>query len=135
MATEIRSGNTKVSTLKKEVENSISILTLGYINKRVERQLVDGAKFIAMISTPPYNKCKKVSKLKEIITEERKKLQVELKQADPYMVGHQFTIFENVKEVSPEEQLEILRHNEELKKEIHWLHKCLGICSNKDYFK
>ena len=131
----IRNGNMKVETLKEEVRKSLELIKEGYIHKRAERQLVDGAKFLEMISKTPYKNCDTVSELKSRISEERKKLKTKLEELDSYIPGHQFAIFETSEEIAKKEQDEITKEKSRLEKEIRWLHKCLGMCANRDYFK
>lgn len=131
----VRSGNLKVSSMKKEIDQNIILLEVAYKNPRIERQIRDGTLFLDMIAKPPYATCRTVSKLKKKISEEREKLKQELRNLDYHMPGHQFSIFETEEEVSEEERKELEYKKIELKDQIRWLHKCLGMCSNKDYFK
>lgn len=131
----VRSGNMLVINMKKEINKSLALLELGYINKRVQRQLVDGNKFLEMLEKDPYKSCRKVSDLKDKIKEERKKLKERLSQTDKFMPGHQFSFFETVQEISKQEQIELNNEKARLLNEIRWLHKCLGMCTSRDYFK
>ena len=54
---------------------------------------------------------------------------------DRYMPGHQMTIFETIEEVTEEEQKEFEKIKKEYEVQIHWLHKCLGMCCDRNYFK
>ena len=76
----------------------------------------------------------KISDLKKRIKIEREKLKERLVEIDYYMPGHQFTFFENPKETTEQEKKEIATEKIRLQKEIRWLHKCLGMCSNRNYF-
>ena len=131
----IRSGNVKVSKMKREIAERLSILSLGYGHKRVKRQLEEGRNFLDMIEKFPYRGCDTVSKLKKKISEERNKLKERQMALDVNMPGHQFSLFEIPQEVSEQQQIEISREQLWLEGEIKWLHKCLGMCSNRDYFK
>lgn len=130
----IRSGNLKVSNMKKEIVFFLGQLQQGEIDGRVRRQLADGKKFLAMIETDPYKDCKTVSKLKTKICDERNKLKDVLVVIDRFTPGHQFTMFELAEEISPKEQRLRERQKAKLEREIKWLHKCLGMCSNRAYF-
>ena len=131
----IRSGNLKVKKLKEEVESAVVMLKFSYITRRSSRQIMDGTKFLEMIAKPPYVGCRTVSDLKKKIKEERNKIKEEITKIDRYMPGHQLTLFETIEDITEEEQKEIERKKQEYEAELHWLHKCLGMCSNKDYFK
>ena len=132
---DIRSGNLRVKKMKEEIECAVVMLKCSYITKRSQRQILDGTKFLEMISKPPYRGCRTVSQLKKKISEERNKIKEELLKIDRYMPGHQMTIFETTEEITEEEQKEIEKKKLEYEAELHWLHKCLGMCSNKKYFK
>ena len=131
----IRSGNLSVAKMKKEIEESLAILQNGYIHKRAMRQLVDGAKFLEMLQEPIYKKCLTVSQLKKKISEERNNIKARLIRTDSYLPGHQFTFFETISEISKEQEAKLAQEKTRLLEEIRWLHKCLGMCSNRDYFK
>ena len=131
----VRNGNLSVSKMEAEIKESLAILEAGYLHKRAQLQLVDGARFIEMIKQPIYRQCKTVSDLKKKISEERNKLKDQLVQIDKYMPGHQFTLFEILEKKSPEEQREMEMEKERLLVQIRWMHKCLGMCSNRNYFK
>ena len=121
--------------MKKEIAERLGILSLGYGHKRVKRQLEEGYNFLEMIERHPYKGCETVSKLKQKISEERNKLKARVIALDANMPGHQFSLFENPQEVTEQQQIEISREQQWLEGEIRWLHKCLGMCSNRDYFK
>jgi len=131
----IRNGNLSVTKMKKEIEQSMISLQLGYLHKRARRQLTDGAKFLNMIELPMYKSCLTVSSLKKKISEERERLKQQLLELDESMPGHQMTFFEVVKEVTTAEQTIKSKQIANLEFEVRWLHKCLGICSNRLYFK
>ena len=131
----IRSGNMKVSKMKEEITERLTILSLGYGHQRAKRQLEEGRNFLRMIGKAPYKSCETVSKLKQKISEERNKLKDKVAQLDVNMPGHQFSFFEAPQNVTGQQQLDIERELQWLEGEIKWLHKCLGMCSNRDYFK
>jgi hypothetical protein len=134
----IRSGNMRVSKMKEEIIKRLAVLGFGYnpetCNPKVKRQLDQGYNFLDMISKPPYSQCSTVSTLTEKIKEERQKLQEKYQVLDVSMPGHQFSLFETIQEVSQEAQDRIAVEQMLIKQEIDWLHKCLGICKNRDYF-
>ena len=131
----IRDTNIRVYYLEREIREALSKLRARPLTERSERQLVDGAKFLEMIKHTPYSRCKTVTSLKERIVKERNKLKAELVKIDTGSSGHQLSIFEMMDERTEEEKKRHEARVAKLKDEIHWLHKCLGICKNTDYFK
>ncbi|MBQ8043562.1 MAG: hypothetical protein IJ272_05375 [Clostridia bacterium] len=135
----IRSGNMKVSRMKDEITKRLAVLAVGYnpkkCNPRVKRQLEQGYNFLDMISKPPYRYCTTISSLIEKIKEQRDGLQARVLALDTHMPGHQFSLFEKPQDVTPEQQDEIAKEQMWLEQEIKWLHKCMGMCKNRDYFK
>ena len=132
---DIRSGNMSVKRMKEEIVKEVTYLELRYKTKRSKRQIEDGNKFLEMISKAPYASCKKISTLKKMISEKRDAIKKAIIENDKFMPGHQFTFFENSEEISDEERNEVLEQNKRLKEEAHWLHKCLGMSCNRNYFK
>jgi hypothetical protein len=124
----------KVVNMKKEIAEWLAILSLGCGHKRAKRQLQEGHNFLDMIDKPPYKECETVSKLKQKISEERNRLKDKCDKLDANMPGHQFGFFETPQEVTSLQQEEIECAQKWLQEEIRWLHKCLGICSNRNYF-
>ena len=131
----IRDTNIRVYYLERQIREALSKLRNRPLTERSERQLVDGAKFLEMIKHTPYSRCKTVTSLKERIVKERNKLKEELVKIDTGSSGHQLSIFEMMDERTEEEKKRHEARVAKLKDEIHWLHKCLGICKNTDYFK
>lgn len=135
----IRSGNMKVSNMKKEIYSRVEELkSIHYgrvANTRGTRQMYQGMNFLDMISKPPYVSCVTVSDLMRKISEQRNNLKARMLALDTNMPGHQFSLFEKPQEVTQEQQDEIAKEQMWLKQEIEWLHKCLGMCKNRDYFK
>jgi hypothetical protein len=131
----IRDTNIRVYYLEREIREALSKLRSRPLTERSERQLDDGAKFLEMIKHTPYSRCKTVTSLKERIVKERNKLKEELVKIDTGSSGHQLSIFEMMDERTEEEKKRHEARVAKLKDEIHWLHKCLGICKNTDYFK
>lgn len=136
---DIRSGNMKVSRMREEIAKSLAVLAVGYnpkrANLRAKRQLEQGYNFLDMISKPPYRSCTTVSALAKMISEQRYQLKARVSALDVNMPGHQFSLFETPQVVSQERQEQIAKEQMWLNQEIEWLHKCLGMCKNRDYFK
>ncbi len=130
----IREGNVRVYYLEREIREALNVLRARPITQRSERQLVDGAKFLEMIKHTPYSRYKTVASLKERIVKERNKLKAKLVKLDAGSVGHQISIFEMIDERTEEQKKRDAAKVDRIKEEIHWLHKCLGICKNTDYF-
>ena len=135
----VRSGNMKVSNMKREIYSRVQELkSMNYgriANTRGKRQMQQGMNFLDMISKPPYVSCVTVSDLMKKICEQRNNLKARMLALDTNMPGHQFSLFETPQAVSQEKQEEIAKEQMWLKQEIDWLHKCLGMCKNRDYFK
>lgn len=140
----VRDGSVTVFILKKDVKRNMDILRqrrymAGESNKeymsRIERQLNDATKFLEMLNGYSYTSCKNVDELKRRISGRRNKLKQKLISLDVNQVGHQISIFDDVSVLTEEELNARETDINNLKEEIHWLHKCLGICQNKDYFK
>ena len=135
----IRSGNMKVSRMKDEIAKRLAVLAVGYnpkkCNPRVKRQLEQGQNFLDMISKSPYRQCDTITSLTKKISDRRQELKARMLALDANMPGHQFSLFETPQNVSEEKQEEIAKEQMWLKQEIEWLHKCLGMCKNRDYFK
>ena len=132
---DIRNGNLGVEKMKDEIYAYLFLLKERYPNKRIMRQLVDGDKFLEMISKPPYCHCKTVSQLKIKISEHRNSLKALLERTDKYTENYQMTIFDSFEQISQTRCNQVLQERKRLTEEIKWLHKCLGMCSNRDYFK
>ena len=131
---DVRSGNMLVKNMRIEIIEDLNRLKRLYLSQRVQRQLMDGASFLDMISKPPYNNKRTVSDLKKKISSERNLLKEKLVSMNQYMEGHQFTMFEQVNETTIKEQKQLEKESERVKNQIHWLHKCLGMCSDRGYF-
>lgn len=127
----IRSGNLSVANMQSEIVKSMSALKKKYLHKRAMRQLLDGDKLIAKA---PYNRCKTVGELKNTISQERNHLKNVLKDMDKYTPSYQLSLFETYEQPSKRELELIEKEQLRLQEEIRWLHKCLGICSNRQYF-
>lgn len=132
---EERNGNMLIKRLKQEVIQDMEELRLIYPTKRAMRQEKDAIRFLNMLNESTYAKCQTVGELKKKISNERNKLKKQLVDLDVFAEGHQYSLFENVVDLTPEKEKEMNMCLERLNEEIHWLHKCLGICSNQKYFK
>ena len=127
-------GNMYVINLKKEINAKLDKLSQGYINARVKRQLADGKKFLETIESYPYATCLKVSSLTAAIMKERKRKKQILDDLNKKVGDYQIPMFENYVPLSKEHEAQVKKQSQILEDEIHWLHKCLGICHNEDYF-
>ncbi len=135
----IRSGNMKVSRMKEEISKRLAILELmvdpNKMSPELKRKLEHGHNFLEMIEEPLYVECKTVGALKRTIKRRRDMLLQKDAELSVNMPGHQLSIFEAPQELTYEQQEEIAREQMWLQQEIKWLHKCLGMCSNREYFK
>lgn len=133
---EVFSGNLKVSNLLNEIQLELNRLKDGRLNKRSMRQILDAEQFIKMVKRPPYSQALTVSDLKKIIQERYQEYKENIAIADTQLDGYQFTFFDTeADEPSESEKLEICKAKEAMEIEKKWLHKCLGMCSNKEYFR
>lgn len=130
-----RSGNLSVTKMKQEIAECLTLLEIGRIHDREAGRLMDGYRFLEMIQNPPYANCRTVSELKKKISEERQKIKYRLKKYDKYKVNYQLSIFEAYEEPPEEEVMKKRMECESLEREAHWLHKCLGMCSSRKYFR
>lgn len=131
----IRSSRCSVELMKKEIISGLSqkVRSIGY--RKVEPQLQEAYNFISMIEKPPYQGCATVGYLKHRIVEERNLLKDRLAKLEVNLPGYQFSLFEMPQPVSECQQEEIMREIQWLEGQIRWLHKCLGMASNRNYFK
>ena len=127
-------GNMYVITLKKEIKVKLDKLRNGYINERARRQLADGERFLEMTARHPYATCLKVSDLISTIKRERDKKKRTLEDLEKKVGNYQIPMFENYVGLSKEHTEQIKKQCQILEEEVRWLHKCLGICNNEDYF-
>lgn len=132
---EKRNENMLVKQLKQEIILDMEELRFVYPTKRAMRQEKDAMKFLNMLNESTYVKCQTVGELKKKISNERNKLKKQLVDLDIFAEGHQYSLFEDVVNLTPEKEKEMNIHLEKLNDEIHWLHKCLGMCSSRTYFK
>lgn len=133
---ETYSGNMKVYNLLYEIQLELNRLLDGPVNKRTMRQMLDAKKFIEMVKQPPYCQAITVSDLKKILQGKYQEYNERLSIADTNLAGHQFTFNDIcVAESSEEEMKESAETKEAMEKEKRWIHKCMGICCNKQYFR
>lgn len=126
---------TSVKKLKEFVLSEIAKIESRPFTARSIRQLTDASRFLDMLNEPKYANIQKVSELKAKITKERKKLQDINNGFDKFLPGYQMSVFEET-DATTEEQRKFIRAQKVLiEEEIHWLHKCLGICHNREYFR
>lgn len=126
---------TLVRNLKRFVKNEAEKLQARPFTKRSLRQLTDARRFLDMLNEPKYANIEKISDLKKAITNERKKLQDISASFDKLLPGYQLSMFENLDSITDEQREYIRVQKILLDEEVHWLHKCLGICHNKEYFR
>ena len=129
------SANTKTETLKKFVRQEAERLEKEPFNPRSRRQLEDARHFLKMMGEYRYSALDKISDLKKKIAENRQKLKAVYDSSAPFFPGYQLTIFDVGVDIGDKERKELEMQRLLIQKEIRWLHKCLGICHNKDYFR
>ncbi|MBR5227131.1 MAG: hypothetical protein IKV94_00615 [Clostridia bacterium] len=133
---EVWGGSTKIATLKQFVEAEVErLLDEKNITGRKKRQIHDGRQFLKMLTEEPYSKVTKISSLKKLISQRRKRIKNIIEDMDKVLPGYQLSFFETATNLSETETLIIEGERVNLNAELKWLHKCLGICHNKDYFK
>lgn len=132
---EAWTGTTSVRYLKNYINNEIQQLEATAMNRRKIRQLMDAKKFLKMVDTPRFITCQNISELKERINAERKRLKSDCDIISGLLPGYQLNLFEEGVYVTLEELEQMQLQKKVLDEEIHWLHKCLGICHNKEYFR
>lgn len=132
---KIWSGSDSVKTLKDFVLSEVRRIESGTFNRRKIRQLADARNFLDMLSEPDYIVCERIIDLKRKIAQERKELQGICQSMNKYFPGYQLNFDDNDNEMSEENVRRIRSQKCLLEEKIHWLHKCLGICHNKEYFR
>lgn len=126
---------TSVKKLKEFVSSEAKRIESRTFTIRSVRQLTDARRFLDMLNEPQYANVKKVSELKNMLTKERKKLQYISRSFDKFLPAYQLSLFESSDSVT-DEQIRFIKVQKDLiDKKIHWLHKCLGICYNNEYFR
>lgn len=124
-----------VRSLKDFVSKEASRIESRRYTLRSIRQLTDARRFLDMLEEPKYSSILKVSDLKKQIANERKKLQEISSFLAKFLPGKQGQLAEENVTVTAD-QLNYLKTQKFIvDEEIHWLHKCLGICHNKEYFR
>lgn len=127
--------NTFVKTLKSSIMEEIKTLTEKVNNPRQKRQLNDANKFLELINSYPYCKCKTLGQLTKMISARRNELKGYIKDISRGLPGYQISLFDEEKEYSAEQTKRLMEQKKIVEDEINWLHKALGICKSKDYFK
>lgn len=126
---------TSVKKLKEFVLSEAKRIESRPFTVRSIRQLTDARRFLDMLDRPQYASIQNVSELKAKISEVRKELQDINAAFDKFLPGYQMSVFEDT-DATTEEQRKFIRAQKVLiEEEIHWLHKCLGICHNREYFR
>lgn len=126
---------TSVKKLKEFVLSEATRIESRPFTVRSIRQLTDARRFLDMLDRPQYASIQNVSELKAKITEVRKELQDINVALDKFLPGYQMSLFENTDAITEEQRKFIKAQKALLNEEIHWLHKCLGICHNREYFR
>lgn len=133
---EIWTGREKVEVLAKYVEDELERLSKeARQTYRVRRQISDGSKFLKMLKERPYSEVTKIRELKKLISQTRKKIQRIIADMEKFFPGYQLNVFESTPEIDIKDFEVLEREKDRLKGELKWLHKCLGICHNKEYFR
>lgn len=135
MATSNRNARYSVELMKQEIISGLSkkARAIGY--RKVEPQLQEAYNFIKMIEKAPYQHCATVGYLVHEIREERNRLTARVEQINSNLPGHQMSLFEASTELTLEQERALIEEKRKLEEEIRWLHKCLGIALNPNYFK
>ena len=135
MATSNRNARYSVELMKKEIISGLSkkARAIGY--RKVEAQLQEAYNFIKMIEKAPYSQCATVGYLVHEIREVRNKLTARVEQINSNLPGHQMSLFETTTEFTLEQERALIEEKCKLEEEIRWLHKCLGMALNPNYFK
>lgn len=135
MSSNKRDINMLVVKLKQDVALKIGAKSNMQNSIITERQKIDGTNFLKMLREIPYCNCRTVGQLVQKISSKRNKLLEEYKDLEKYASGYQMSLFDDS---VPEEGVSFFvakDKREKLDQEIKWLHKCLGICMNPNYFK
>ena len=134
-----RNGNVKRENLINEIKEKVEILKGCYLTKRVQRQILDGDKFLQKLNEPKYLSCKNVSEIKNNLCWEREALKKQKNELEFELPNYQFSLEDYVQGIpknqrTAEEEKLIEDTKKMLDDEIHWLHKCLGMVKNTEYF-
>ena len=130
----IRSANMTLEQMKEEINLAVQRLSACGVGKKKAKKINDANKFMDMLKLFPYVQWKTVGELKNKLKEERKKLTSYKVEMDSFLPGYQLSFFEDPKVISEQESKEIGEVNDHLEREIKWLHKCLGMTVNRNYF-
>ena len=132
---EYWSANDRVIQIANFVKSEIYRLSMLPPNPRYLRQINDGKRFLNLVTSMSYSSAKTISDLRMAISKRRTKLKeliIELKQGLP---GEQMSMFDKEIELS-DEVIEAKKISiDACEEEVRWLHKALGICSSRNYFR
>ena len=129
------SVNASVKQLRDFVKLEIRRLESVPTTYRRARQLEDAKNFLKMLNEPQYRGIEKISQLNRKIADNRQKLKTIYNEGTRLLPGYQLAIFDVGVDIDEKEKEEIKRQRDMIDQEIKWLHKCLGICHNKEYFR
>lgn len=133
---QVWTANLSVSELEIFVLNELNRLRQkSSKNKRAKRQIKDGERFLKLIHSFPYCKAQKIGHLKKLISSKRNELKIIVQDMSVGLPGYQVSLFDEERYFTPEQQRRIEEQKTIIDEEIVWLHKALGICGNKEYFK
>ena len=124
-----------VKKLRDFVKFEAERLESSPLNMRRARQLDDAVHFLRTLNLPQYRGTEKVAQLKKKFADNRQKLKEIYKSGDAFFPGYQLSIFDTYVDIDDRVKEELKFQREMLDQEIKWLHKCLGICHNKEYFR
>lgn len=124
-----------VQKLTEHVIFEIKRLKQIHSNPRVIRQISDGEKFLNMLHSMTYCEAKRIGELRKKISQKRTSLKEISNDISKLLPNYQMSLFEEQEDVSKERSEKLQIQKNIIEEEISWLHKALGICSNKDYFK
>jgi len=124
-----------IDKIEQFVLSEINRLRLKAYYTRAKRQLRDGERFIKMLHTVPYCEARCIGQLRKIIRYKRASLKDITSDISKLLPNYQLSLFDDEVDVSKERMEKLQIQKKIIEEEIHWLHKALGICYNKDYFK
>lgn len=124
-----------VRSLKNFVANEARRIESRRFTLRSIRQLTDARRFLDMLENPRYSYILKVDDLKRAFTKERNRLQEISELFNKLLLDYEARQLEGTMSITLEQLNYLKAQKIILDEEIHWLHKCLGICHNKEYFR
>lgn len=132
---EVWNEKMAVSELEKHIRGEIQELKKVYCTKRRKRQLKDAEDFLRLIHLPEYETAYNIKELKQRLANRRNGYKKTIEDMKGFLPGTQLSMFDEAPEFTTYDIRAIECAIEQLSEEVHWLHKCLGICHNKEYFK